>query len=161
MTSPIDPDSERSELEDGLERVLGPSHGWSRAQRFGVGALALAGYLGLALFRFGFLALFLAIGFYGVLQQYSIEEPEPGQWADAHVWAAITFVIAALAFSIWWWFLGSAALQAWSTRVWLPLGIVSVALALDRYRRAPTATESIGMALGKAQPRRPPDGTGR
>jgi hypothetical protein len=148
MTSPINPGSERSELEEGIERVLGPSHGWSRVQRFGVGVLALAGYLGLA--------LFLAIGFYGVLQQYSIEEPEAGQWADAHIWAAITFVIAALTFSIWWWVLGPAALQTWSTHVWLPLGIVCVALALDRYRRAPTATESIGMALGKArQPRRP------
>jgi len=137
-------------LERLFDHVLGQHSTLPRRSRYVVGALGLAGYLTLSRYVAGFGALALAIGYYGILQRWAIEEPAPGELADAHAWAVVTGMIAIGAFAVWWWFLGPAWLQQWATHIWLPMGVVGVALAFDRYRRPPTATESIGQALSRA-----------
>jgi amino acid transporter len=145
-----------SDLEATVDKALGNASALTRPHRHVIGLLAFTGYLALALFRSGFAALFLAVAFYGVLQRWVIEEPEHGELPDAYVWAVITGLAAIATFAIWWWYLGSEGLQTWATHVWLPAGVVSVALAFDRHRRRATATESIGQVLSQARRRRQP-----
>ena len=144
---PLPPDLSKSEslFERIFDATLGHHTSLPKPRRYAVSLLGFAGYLALATYSYGFAALF-----YGILQRWGIEEPSPGELADAYVWAGICGALALGTFAIWWWYLGPAPLQTWSTHVWLPIGIVSVALALDRRRRPPTATESIGRALSAA-----------
>jgi hypothetical protein len=159
MAPAPEPPNSPSDLEAIVEKALSSASTLPRFQRHVVGAITFAGYLGLGVFRSGFAAIFLAVAFYGVLQRWVIEEPKPQQIPDAYIWAGVSLITAAIAFAIWWWYIGPASLQRWSTHIWLPLGIVGVALALDRYRRPPTPAGSIGKALADARrrsARRPP-----
>jgi hypothetical protein len=82
-----------------------------------VGSIAFGGYQALATYTSGFGAIALALGFYGILQRWGIEEPNSGEPPDAYVWAALCGFVALGSFAAWWWFLGPPALQAWSTHV--------------------------------------------
>ncbi len=141
-------------LEGAVERAFGEPHSWSAWRRFGLGMLALVAYLATAQLEGGLPALFLALGFYLVLDRWIIDGPHGPRIAEARLWAALTFLTSAATFAVWWWALGSEALQAWSTHVWLPMAIVSVALVLEGVRRPPAPAIVIGEALARARSRR-------
>jgi hypothetical protein len=144
-----------SPLEEGVEETFGPSEGWSRGKRMALSSLAMVVYLLLATFEAGFLALLLGVGLFGVLDRWHIDDSPTGRAPDAYLWAGVCAVIAVGTFSIWWWYLGPEELQRWSTHVWFPIAVVSIALAFHRYRRPATPVESIGQALAAARQRHP------
>lgn len=125
-------------------------------RRFGLGGLAFVAYLAAAQLEAGLPAVLLAIGFFLILQRWVIDGPSGPRMGETYLWAVISFLTATATFAIWWWSLGSEALQAWSTHVWLPIGIVSIALALEGYRRPSTPAVAIGQALAQARTRRAP-----
>jgi hypothetical protein len=153
------PDLNHNPLDYGsqLETVIGSTSGWPRAQRHALGVLLFAGYLVLAQFRAGFLGLFLAVAFYGTLQRWVVEEPRAHQIADAYIWAGLTASVVLGAVAIWLSHSGPEWLQTWATHVWFPLGVVAVALALDRVRRRATPAESIGQAFSRGPRRAKPE----
>jgi hypothetical protein len=132
-----------------IASLFGTGRGWSRPTRLWFGVVLFIGYsvaTALAPSRF---ALWLALAFYLAIRRWVIEEPAPGEFPDAFLGALSILPAAILGFIIYTLGAVDSTVTLAAGRIWLPLGMVGIALSLDRYLRR-ALTRTIGQVLGDA-----------
>ena len=144
--------------------LIGGPAGWSRPKRLWLGSTLFLGYLIATAVAPSRYALWLALALYLALRRWVITEPEPGRFPDAFLGALAVLPVSILAFLVYTFGSVTSSITFAAGRIWLPLGLVGIALCLDRYlRRAGTLARTTGTPAGApGEPGSPPDaGPGR
>jgi hypothetical protein len=133
-----------------IATLFGTTRRWGRSTRFWLGIVLLLGYLVATALAPSRLAIWLALGLYLAIRRWVVEEPAPGEFPDAFLGALSALPVAILALIIYTVGAVDSAVTLAAGRVWLPLGLVGIALCLDRYLRRSKPAETIGQVLGRA-----------